>query len=73
MPFFLTFNLRQFAAVFLAYKGIENVAKVEGRAIRLSDLFSNHIFRNIVISLAATLGLYLVSSIIFVRDYLCVR
>ncbi|TFK48851.1 glycosyltransferase family 2 protein [Heliocybe sulcata] len=58
-----------FAAFFLAFKGIENVDKVEGRPITVSDIFSNAIFRNIVISLAATLGLYIVASIVFFEPW----
>jgi chitin synthase len=56
----------QFAAFFLAFKGVENIAKVQGRPVALGDVFSNSIFRNIVLSLLATLGLYLISSVIFV-------
>lgn len=58
----------QFAAFFLAAKGLQNVADVQGRPIQASDFFSNSIFRNIVFSLAATLGLYIIASLIFVRD-----
>lgn len=56
------------SAFLLAYKGIEAVAKSENRAIQAGDLFTNSIFRDIVLSLAATLGLYIVSSLIFVRS-----
>jgi chitin synthase len=56
-----------FAAVFLAVKGIENIASVGGRRIRFSDVFVNPIFRNIVLSLLATFGLYVAASLIFVR------
>ncbi|KDQ51532.1 glycosyltransferase family 2 protein [Jaapia argillacea MUCL 33604] len=58
-----------FAAFFLAYKGIENVAHVQGRPIVASDIFSNSIFRDIVISLSATLGLYVLASLIFFEPW----
>ncbi|KAG0696917.1 glycosyltransferase family 2 protein [Suillus ampliporus] len=57
------------SAFLLAYKGIESVAQSEGRAIQASDLFSNSIFRDVVLSLAATLGLYIVSSLIFFEPW----
>ncbi|KAK0185615.1 hypothetical protein F5146DRAFT_1165622 [Armillaria mellea] len=56
-----------FAAFFLAFKGIETLSKSEGTS--LNDLFSNSIFRNIVLSLLATLGLYLISSLIFFEPW----
>ena len=55
----------QVAAFFLAFKGVENIAHSDG-PLSLSDLFSNSIFRNIVISILATLGLYILASLIFV-------
>ncbi|KAG1810957.1 glycosyltransferase family 2 protein [Suillus subaureus] len=57
------------SALLLAYKAIESVAKSEGRAIQASDLFSNSTFRDVVFSLAATLGLYIVSSLIFFEPW----
>ncbi|KAG1739396.1 glycosyltransferase family 2 protein [Suillus paluster] len=57
------------SAFLLAYKGIESVAQSEGRAIQASDLFSNSIFRDVVLSIAATLGLYIVSSLIFFEPW----
>jgi hypothetical protein len=56
----------QFSAFFLAFKGVENVEHKTSNGIHLSDLFTNSIFRDIVISLAATLGLYIAASLIFV-------
>ncbi|KAI9462964.1 glycosyltransferase family 2 protein, partial [Boletus coccyginus] len=53
------------SAFLLAYKGIESVAQSEGGTIEFSDLFTNAIFGDIIISLAATLGLYIVSSLLF--------
>ncbi|KAI0250489.1 glycosyltransferase family 2 protein [Lactifluus subvellereus] len=53
-----------FAAVFLSIKGVQQVAAAEHRGAKFNDLFSNAIFRDIVISLVATVGLYLIASII---------
>jgi chitin synthase len=53
----------------LAFKGLNNVAdaaKAAGTTLQLSDIFKNAIFRDIVLSLLATLGLYIVASLIFV-------
>ncbi|KAH9961842.1 glycosyltransferase family 2 protein [Russula compacta] len=53
-----------FAAMFLAIKGVEEVTAAEHRGAQFSDLFTNSIFRDIVVSLSATVGLYVVASII---------
>ena len=58
----------QFAAIILSVKGVQQVAAAEHRGASVSDLFSNSIFRDIVLSLSATIGLYVVASIIHVRD-----
>ncbi|TDL18313.1 glycosyltransferase family 2 protein [Rickenella mellea] len=58
-----------FAAFFLAFKGVENISKVEGRPINVTDIFSNSIFRNIVISILATTGLYVLGSLIFFEPW----
>lgn len=55
----------QIGAFFLAFKGVENIAHSDG-PLTFSDLFTNSIFRNIVISILATLGLYILASLIFV-------
>jgi chitin synthase len=52
----------------LSIKGVQQVAAEEHRGINVGDLYSNRIFRDIVISLSATVGLYLVASIIHVRE-----
>lgn len=57
----------QFAAMFLAIKGIESVASVDG-VLSLSTFFANPLFRNIIISVLATVGLYILASLIFVRS-----
>ena len=54
------------AAFLLAHKGIQSVAQAEGRAIQLSDFLTISISTDLVLSLAATLGLYIVASLIFV-------
>ena len=57
----------QFAAIYLSIKGVQEVAAAEHRGAQFNDLFSNAIFRDIVISLSATIGLYVVASVIHVR------
>ncbi|KAG8214804.1 glycosyltransferase family 2 protein [Butyriboletus roseoflavus] len=57
------------SAFLLAYKGVESVAQSEGRAIQVSDFFTNSIFRNIILALAATLGLYVISSLLFFEPW----
>jgi chitin synthase len=52
-------------AIYLAVIGIQQVAALSG-GITVGTLFSNKIFFNIVVSLAATIGLYLISSLLFV-------
>ena len=54
----------QFSALFLAFNGLNHIPA--GKSF-VSNLFTNHIFLDIVISLSATFGLYLVSSLLFVR------
>jgi len=54
----------KFAAIFLTIKGVQQVAAAEHRGATFGDLFSNAIFRDIVISISATVGLYVVASII---------
>lgn len=58
----------QFAAIILSIKGVQQVAAAEHRGAQFNDLFSNSIFRDIVLSLSATIGLYVVASIIHVRN-----
>ncbi|KAF8959174.1 glycosyltransferase family 2 protein [Flammula alnicola] len=55
------------AAFLLAFKGIENLAHAQ--TLTFSSMFSNHIFRNIVLSLLATLGLYIIASLIFFEPW----
>ncbi|KAG6375949.1 glycosyltransferase family 2 protein [Boletus reticuloceps] len=57
------------AAFLLAYKGVESVAKSEGRVIQAADFFKNAIFRDVVLSLAATLGLYITASLLFFEPW----
>ncbi|KAF8259401.1 chitin synthase-domain-containing protein [Lactarius quietus] len=53
-----------FAAVFLTIKGVQQVTAERKTGASLSDLFTNAIFRDIVISISATIGLYIVASLI---------
>jgi chitin synthase len=57
------------AAFLLAFKGIQNIERVQNKALTVSDIFSNSIFRNIVLSLLATLGLYIIASLIFFEPW----
>lgn len=59
------------AAFLLAFKGIEAIAAEKGGSLNISDAFTNSIFRNIVLSLLATLGLYIIASVIFVSFSWC--
>lgn len=61
----------QFSAFYLAVIGIKEVAAEESRGITFKDLFTNSIFRDIVISLASTIGLYILASLIHVRVFSC--
>ncbi|KAF8148234.1 glycosyltransferase family 2 protein [Crassisporium funariophilum] len=56
------------AAFLLAFKGISNLATADG-PLSLGDIFTNKIFRNIVLSLLATLGLYILASLIFFEPW----
>ncbi|KIM52757.1 glycosyltransferase family 2 protein [Scleroderma citrinum Foug A] len=57
-----------FSALYIAVKGIQEVIADKG-SININDLFSNAIFINIVLSLAATLGLYIAASLIFFEPW----
>ena len=48
---------------------MQQVAEEEKHGATFSDLFTNSIFRDIVLSLAATIGLYVLASIIHVRGF----
>ena len=45
-------------------------AELPGGQLKLEDMFNNAIFRNIVISLLATTGLYFIASFLFVSPTL---
>ena len=57
------------AAFLLAFKGLGELAQEKKGVLGLTDFFTNAIFRNIVLSLVATLGLYLFASLIFVSRF----
>ena len=65
---------KQIAAFLLAFKGIEGVASTiqaeDGRSLTVGDVFKNAIFRDIMLSLLATLRLYIIASIIFISPFL---
>ncbi|KAH9031108.1 hypothetical protein EDB85DRAFT_1382932 [Lactarius pseudohatsudake] len=58
-----------FAAICLAVKGVQQVAAEKNRGATFSDLFTNAIFRDIGISISATVGLYVVASIIHLNPW----
>lgn len=54
--------------MFIAVKGIMNAeaaVTAGGEKFNVSDIFANSIFRNIVLSLVATYGLWFVASFMF--------
>jgi len=57
------------SALLLAFKGLDQLVKEHKGSLSLGDFFSDSIFRNIVLSLAATLGLYVFASLIFVSRF----
>jgi chitin synthase len=62
----------QISAFFLAIKGINDIAaNSKNGQLTLGDFFSNVIFFNIVVSMAATLGLYIFASLLFVSFHFC--
>ena len=48
---------------------MQSIAAENGKAIDASDFFSNTIFRDVVLSVASTIGLYLLASLIHVRVF----
>ncbi|KAF8516437.1 glycosyltransferase family 2 protein [Hysterangium stoloniferum] len=59
-----------FSAFFLAFKGLANLQEqAPNHQLAVSDVFTNHIFRDIIISLLATLGLYVISSLLFFEPW----
>ncbi|KIY52490.1 glycosyltransferase family 2 protein [Fistulina hepatica ATCC 64428] len=57
------------AAILLAVKSIESVVSADGGSLSFGDLFSNTVVRNIVMSIAATTGLYILASLIFLEPW----
>ncbi|KAJ6589955.1 glycosyltransferase family 2 protein [Mycena vulgaris] len=57
------------SAFLLAFKSIEQLSKEKGSALAVSDFFTNTIFRNVVVSLLATFGLYVLASLIFFEPW----
>jgi chitin synthase len=56
----------QFAAVFLSVKSVIQI-KADAGPLTAADFFTNAIFRDVVLSLVATIGLYIFASVIHVR------
>ncbi|OCF42866.1 chitin synthase [Kwoniella heveanensis CBS 569] len=56
-----------FAAIYLAVRGIQDIT-ADG-SVDANDIFGNKIFRNIVLSLIATYGLYIVSSLLALEPW----
>ena len=61
-------ELEAHLSVYLAVVGIENVES-QGGLDDASAVFGNKIFRNIVLSLAATYGLYIIASILALEPW----
>ncbi|VDB96624.1 unnamed protein product [Peniophora sp. CBMAI 1063] len=58
-----------FAAIFLAVKSVQSVAKENGKSLDAGDFFTNTIFRDVVLSMAATIGLYVFASLIHLEPW----
>ncbi|QRV92037.1 chitin synthase [Ceratobasidium sp. AG-Ba] len=56
-----------FAAFFLAIRSVNQISQETN--INFGTFFSNAIFRNVVVSIAATLGLYIVASLLFLEPW----
>ena len=54
------------AAGLLAYKSMQELIEKHKGHWRLTDFFGNVIFRNVILSIGGTLGLYIFASLIFV-------
>jgi chitin synthase len=65
----LTVKRIQFAVIFLAIKGVQQVVNMKGHSATFSDFLRNVIFRDIVLPLSITVGSYVAASIIHVRDF----
>jgi chitin synthase len=60
--------LQKIAAGVITYYGVKNAIddiKADGGSVSVGDIFSNHTFATIVVSLLSTYGLYLIASLIF--------
>ena len=56
--------------MFLAIKGVQQVSEADDREATFSDIFTHVIFHDIVISLVATIGCYVVASLVHVHGLL---
>ncbi|KZV65081.1 glycosyltransferase family 2 protein [Peniophora sp. CONT] len=58
-----------FAGIFLSVKSVQSVAAANGKSLDAGDFFKNNIFRDVVLSMAATIGLYVFASIIHLEPW----
>jgi len=56
----------KFAAIYLAVRSVQITVANNGQHLTAGDFISNAIFRDVVLSVAATIGLYVLSSLIHV-------
>jgi chitin synthase len=50
----------------MAVRSIQTISAEKQGALTFGDFFTNTLFANVIISIASTLGLYIVSSLLFV-------
>ncbi|KZV76332.1 glycosyltransferase family 2 protein [Peniophora sp. CONT] len=58
-----------FSTVYLAVKSIQGIVNDNAGKLDVSDFFSNAIFRDVVLSIAATVGLYVLASLIHLEPW----
>ncbi|CAH7688620.1 class II chitin synthase [Phakopsora pachyrhizi] len=61
-----------FAGIFISVKGLQNAEaaiRSNGGSFNIGDVFANTVFRNIVLSLVATYGLWLLASFMFFEPW----
>ena len=57
-----------FSTVYLAVKSIQGIVNDNAGTLTVNDFFSNAVFRDVVLSIAATIGLYVLASLIHVSS-----
>jgi chitin synthase len=59
-----------FAAVWITYKGIKASQTPDLSTVRgIGNIFNDFTFRNVVVSLLSTYGLYIIASLLFFEPY----